>query len=70
MKKLIYLLSLIVIFSCNSEDANDCFQKAGSNIQEEVVLPSFEKILVNRDVELILKQGADFQVLIETGENL
>lgn len=70
MKKLLYLLSLIVIFACNSEDANDCFQTAGKSIQEEIALPTFEKILVNRDVELVLKQGLDFQVIIETGENL
>ncbi len=58
------------MFSCNSEDANDCFQKSGKIVQEEVMLSSFEKILVHRDIELILKQGVTFQVVIETGENL
>jgi len=70
MKKIIYILTVLFIFSCNSEDANDCFQKAGNIVQEEVVVTSFEKILVNRDVALILKEGPDFEVIIETGENL
>ena len=71
MKKTIYILvASIVVFSCNSEDANDCFQTTGATVQQDVEVLAFEKILVNRDVELILKTGADFSVIIETGENL
>ncbi|MBU2939926.1 DUF2807 domain-containing protein [Lacinutrix sp. C3R15] len=70
MKNYIYIFITLMLFSCNSEDANDCFQKTGEIIQEEVVLPSFEKILVNKDIELILKQDVGFEVVIETGENL
>ena len=70
MKNYIYIFVVLILFSCNSEDGNDCFQKAGKMVQEEVMLSSFEKILVHRDVELILKQGVAFQVVIETGENL
>ncbi|WP_452231117.1 MULTISPECIES: head GIN domain-containing protein [unclassified Lacinutrix] len=70
MKKIVYILIVAILFSCNSEDANDCFQKSGKIVQEEVMLSSFEKILVHRDIELILKQGVTFQVVIETGENL
>lgn len=39
-------------------------------MQQDITLVAFDKILVNRDVELILKQGADFEITIETGENL
>lgn len=70
MKKAIYILMLITLLSCNSEDANDCFQTSGTIIQQEVEVSAFNKILVNRDVELILKQGAFFEVIIETGKNL
>ncbi|WP_452226721.1 head GIN domain-containing protein [Lacinutrix cladophorae] len=70
MKNSLYILITLLVFSCNSEDANDCFQKSGNVVQEEVLVSSFEKILVNRDVELILNQGLDFKVVIETGENL
>lgn len=39
-------------------------------MQQEVTVNSFNKILVNRDIELIVKEGVDFEVIIETGENL
>lgn len=69
MRKLIYILSFL-FFACNSEDANDCFQTSGNIIQEEVSVSSFDKILVNRNVELIIKEAPDYKVTIETGENL
>lgn len=70
MKKLGYILGFILLFACNSEDAGDCFQTAGKMVQQEVVVGAFEKILVNRDIELILKEGPTYQVIIETGKNL
>ena len=39
-------------------------------MQQEVVVGSFEKIVVNRDIELIIKEGQEYTVTIETGENL
>lgn len=70
MKKIIYICFCVLLFACDSENVNDCFQKSGSIVTEEIDLPIFTKIKVNRDVELILKDGATQKVLIETGENL
>jgi len=70
MKKLLYILTLALVFSCNSEDAGDCFQTSGSIIQQEIIVDAFTKILVNRDVELIVKEGVEYEVIIETGKNL
>ena len=70
MKKLFYIISLILIVACDSENAFDCLQKPGNIIQEEIVVSSFNKILVNRDIELILKDGLIQKVVIQTGENL
>lgn len=69
MKKIIYLL-VFLVFACNSEDANDCFQTSGSIIQQEVDVVDFERILVNRDIELIITEAPEYKVTIETGENL
>ncbi len=69
MKKLVYILA-VLLFTCNSEDANDCFQTSGNIIQETVEISSFERILVNRDIELIIKEAPAYKVTIETGENL
>lgn len=70
MKKIFYILILTLVFACNSEDASDCFQSSGSIIQQEITVDTFTKILVNRDVQLILKEGIEFKVIIETGKNL
>lgn len=60
----------MLIVSCNSVSVNDCFQTAGSIIQQEYVVPNFDKILVNRDIELIIKEGSNQKLIIETGKNL
>lgn len=70
MKKIIFISILLLLFTCDSENANDCFQKTGAIIQKEVAVDVFNKILVNRDVELIIKDGATQKIIIETGENL
>lgn len=69
MKYLVYIV-IFFLFACNSEDASDCFQTTGTTIQQEFEVTSFEKILVNRNVQLILKEDANYSVLVETGENL
>lgn len=69
MKKLIYI-SLLLIFACNSEDVNDCFQTAGTIIEEVKVVPNFERILVNRGIEIIIKEAPNYKVTVSTGKNL
>jgi hypothetical protein len=70
MKKIIYIAFIILVFSCNSDNAGDCFQTSGETIQQEISLDAFDKILVNRDIELIIKDGITQNVVIETGKNL
>ena len=70
MKKILLIFIGILLLSCDSENANDCFQKTGGIISQEIVVADFTKIKVNRDVELVLKEGATQKVVIETGENL
>ena len=70
MKYILYILTFMLIVACNSEDANDCFQNTGSMVHQEIVVASFDKVLVNRDIELIVKEGAEQKVVIETGKNL
>ena len=70
MKQLIYILICLLLVACNSEDASDCFQTEGHLVQQEIVANPFENILVNRDIELIIKEGLDYEVIVETGKNL
>ncbi|EDP72315.1 hypothetical protein FBALC1_14477 [Flavobacteriales bacterium ALC-1] len=65
----VFILTFFLIFAC-SEDANDCFQTSGSIIQQAFEVTSFDKIVVNRDIELIVKEAPEYAVIVETGENL
>jgi len=58
------------MFSCNSENAPDCFQNSGDIIQEEFMVNDFAKITVFARVELIVKQSTTQSVIVETGEYL
>ncbi len=55
---------------CNGENVLDCFQNAGELVQEEIALPAFSRITVFENVTLVLRQGPEQRVLIETGEFL
>ena len=70
MKKLFYTLVLLVTLSCDKEDAWGCIQTSGAPVTQELMVDPFEKILVNRDIELVIKQGVEYKVEIQTGENL
>ena len=67
---LVCCLITSLFFSCNAEDANDCFQTEGSRIQEEITLASFNKIRLEDGVSMTIKQGDVQKVVLETGENL
>ncbi len=66
----VFLLFSCFMISCNSDTASDCFQTAGVLIREEVSVPDFTKITVFENVGLVLKEGQETKVEIETGENL
>ena len=65
-----FLLLSCFMISCNSDSAPDCFQTAGDLITEEVAVPDFTKITVFENVGLVLKEGQETKVEIETGQNL
>ena len=70
MKKIFFILCSILLLSCDDENANDCFQTAGDIIQNEVDAPTFDKVVVHARIELIITQGDEQKVTVETGENL
>jgi hypothetical protein len=71
---MLQVIKIIVIAmtltACDSEVAINCFQTAGNIVQEEFTVSPFERILVNRDIELIIKEAPSIKVTVETGENL
>ncbi|WP_286706881.1 head GIN domain-containing protein [Flavobacterium sp. 38-13] len=66
----IIVLFSIAFLSCDSENANDCFQTSGTPITREFVVNDFKKINIGEGIELIIKQGPEKKVVVKTGENL
>lgn len=66
----LFLVSCFLFFSCNSENAPDCLQNQGELVRQEVALSSFDRIMVFENVALVIKEGAEQKVEIETGEFL
>jgi len=70
MKKILFIIAIISFLSCDSEDARDCFQKAGNIVQTEVEVADFTEIILYDKIKLFIEQGTKQKVIIETGENL
>lgn len=68
--KTITFIFLITLFSCDSENAPDCFQTSGTKISKEIAVENFDKINISQGIELIIKEGPETQVTVESGENL
>ena len=65
-----FFLVGLLFWSCDSENGLNCFQAAGTIVQQEFEVKAFEKILVRPRVQLIVSQGPEQRVVVETGENL
>lgn len=70
MRKLFYFVTILLVIGCDSDRGWDCIQTAGSIVQQEVTVPSFDKILVWERVKLFIKEGEEQKVVIESGSNL
>jgi len=69
--KTLSLLSLVFFaMSCNSDNAPDCFKNSGALRRIEVEVAEFENITVFENLNLVLKQGAEQKVELESGEFL
>ncbi len=69
-RKLLFLSCFVLMVACNSESAPDCFQNEGKIVRDVVSLPAFTKITVFENVSLVLQQGDEQRVEVETGEFL
>lgn len=69
IKSVLFLFAL-AIFSCDSENANECIKTSGTSIRKEITAGNFNRINISEGIELVIKQGPVTKVVIETGENL
>lgn len=70
MKKLLYILTIVFAFGCNSEDAPDCLKSAGERVTRTVVLADFDQLYINNDFNVLITQGDVQNVAVTIGENL
>ncbi|HLP65629.1 head GIN domain-containing protein [Flavobacterium sp.] len=68
MKKILLVLSLVLLFSC--EKPSDCVESLGDITTKEVAVTPFTRIEIHKGIELIVTQGPEYKVVIETGENI
>jgi hypothetical protein len=70
MKKIIFVLGIIVLCGCNGENVFDCVQSSGNIIEQEFEVDAFNRIQVWERVQLFISHGDQQMVRVETGENL
>ena len=70
MRKLIYIIGVVLFCSCNGENVPDCFQNSGTIIEREFDVDAFTEIAVFPRIELILTDDLTQKVTVQTGEYL
>lgn len=69
MKKYIYIVFVVFIaFGCSVTE--DCFKKTGDFVLQTIEVADFDKIIVEKGVSLVIKEGPEYLVQVSTGENL
>lgn len=69
-KHLILFLLFFVPMACNDEDAWDCVKTTGSTSQLVFGLDSVSEVVLENNVDLILRQGSQQEVVLRGGENV
>lgn len=72
MKRLfIYISFLFLLINLSGcENAGDCLRSTGDPVEEVLAVGDFKRILVNEDISMVISQGDQYSVKVETGENL
>lgn len=70
VRTLIFLVSLALIYSCNSPDSPDCFKSRGSDEIVTRSLSTFDEIEVRDYLEIELVDSEVFKVEVSGGKNL
>ncbi|MEL1243672.1 head GIN domain-containing protein [Flavobacterium sp. DGU11] len=66
----IFMLLLMAFVSCNNDLAPECFTAMGDEVTYDVQVGEFNSIHISPGIELIVTQGPEQKVTIETGENI
>lgn len=72
-KRITYTILFVLaglFLGCRGDNVLDCFQASGDIVRDVVEVPNFTRITVFENVTLVLRQGPEQRVEIETGEFL
>lgn len=64
------LLALMILSSCKKENMGDCFKAVGKQTTETRQLPPFSKIIVEKNVDVVLVPDTAEYVVVSCGDNL
>jgi len=70
MKKLIIIASLFLFFGCSINTLEDCFTSAGDSVELYYDISGFTKLRIEKGVSAVIKQAANFEIRVETKENI
>lgn len=73
MKKGIAYISILVAvfaYSCKKETAGDCFKSVGKQTEEMRLLPPFDHMHIDRNVDVVLVPDTQEFVVVRCGEHL
>lgn len=68
MKKLLLILPLALLFSCNISE--DCIKASGTMETKEFAATPFNKIYVYPNISLVIKMGDEFTITAKAGKNV
>lgn len=68
MKKYILFVFVLLLSSCGISE--DCIKNAGNPVTKEMAISDFDKIRVHAGISLVVKEGPDFKVTIQSGTNI
>ena len=69
MKKTIQIVMLLFIITACSV-TEECFKKTGDFVLQTIEVTDFDKIVVEKGVSLVIKEGPEYLVQVSTGANL
>ena len=70
MRNKVYVIVLVLLWSCNGENVPDCFQNAGDQVEKVFEVDMFNQITVFERMELIVTDAPTQSVVVQTGEYL
>lgn len=70
MKLLLYILPIVLLFSCKKAEDRECMKSSGKQTSLEIALPDFNKLRVGPKIEVVLIQGNENKLVVHGRENL